>query len=550
MRHFVWFWSIIEQLISIDVASAINIKMKKLSYAAIASLFTIVAFLSVSIAHAALTPTLNLNNTTGTPTVQVTVIGADPNAPVTLYYPAAAGTGYTSINIGTTNSDGNLSTNIDSTARNISPSSQVYVSVDGAQSPQMTWPGYTGGSGLTLSQTTVALGLGQSSTVTASASVGLTLSSNSNPSVAGASISGNQITITSFAAGTTNISICASNIGCGTVYVSVQTTGSSAANISFSQTTVNMPAGQTQQVTMTGSGGYYISSNSNQAIASANINGPTLTIGGVSAGSTNINVCSTASNATTCGTVIVNVSQATNNANNTNNNGNTPTLLFGQSNVTLSIGQTQTVPISGAQLSIYYISTNSSPSAVSANVSGTNLVLTGVAYGGTNITVCAQTGGCGNVYAYVPPQSVNATNASPLPSSVQTTNSQSPTLLINGSSVSLSGGNGGVYTGIYSVQGTPVQISLNIANVVSSIPTLTNPSVAETYARLLEIGSTGLDVTALQNHLTSLGLYSGPITGKYGGLTMAAVKKYQAKLGLKQVGVVGPATLEALNRGR
>jgi len=65
----------------------------------------------------------------------------------------------------------------------------------------------------------------------------------------------------------------------------------------------------------------------------------------------------------------------------------------------------------------------------------------------------------------------------------------------------------------------------------------------------LSYGSTGADVTALQQRLASEGIYSGPITGFFGSLTEAAVKQYQGLHGLSQLGNVGPATRADLNAG-
>jgi len=68
-----------------------------------------------------------------------------------------------------------------------------------------------------------------------------------------------------------------------------------------------------------------------------------------------------------------------------------------------------------------------------------------------------------------------------------------------------------------------------------------------TFTRPMSLGSTGAEVTALQNRLISEGVYSGAVTGYYGSLTMAAVKLYQAKYGIDQLGSVGPSTRARLN---
>lgn len=65
----------------------------------------------------------------------------------------------------------------------------------------------------------------------------------------------------------------------------------------------------------------------------------------------------------------------------------------------------------------------------------------------------------------------------------------------------------------------------------------------------LAIGSSGNDVTELQNRLTTEGVYTGPITGYFGPLTGAGVKAYQLKYGIAQLGIVGPATRARLNQG-
>ncbi|HEV7121579.1 MAG TPA: glycosyl hydrolase family 18 protein [Candidatus Paceibacterota bacterium] len=68
-----------------------------------------------------------------------------------------------------------------------------------------------------------------------------------------------------------------------------------------------------------------------------------------------------------------------------------------------------------------------------------------------------------------------------------------------------------------------------------------------TFSSLLKVGSSGAEVTALQKALTAQGAYSGPITGQFGSLTQAAVKKFQAAHKIDAVGYTGPATRAALN---
>lgn len=63
----------------------------------------------------------------------------------------------------------------------------------------------------------------------------------------------------------------------------------------------------------------------------------------------------------------------------------------------------------------------------------------------------------------------------------------------------------------------------------------------------LRRGSRGSDVTELQRRLSESGHFTGPITGYFGKLTFAAVKKFQLTHKIDPIGLVGPKTRGALN---
>lgn len=68
------------------------------------------------------------------------------------------------------------------------------------------------------------------------------------------------------------------------------------------------------------------------------------------------------------------------------------------------------------------------------------------------------------------------------------------------------------------------------------------------FTQNLSLGSTGDEVTKLQERLASLGLFSVEPTGYFGPITEAAVKKFQEQNGIEVVGIVGPKTRAALNK--
>ena len=77
--------------------------------------------------------------------------------------------------------------------------------------------------------------------------------------------------------------------------------------------------------------------------------------------------------------------------------------------------------------------------------------------------------------------------------------------------------------------------------------TNTQPT-AEAPSQTLDPGATGSQVKILQTALASLGYPSGKPDGIYGTATQSAVEKFQLAKGLAEDGVVGPATLAALQR--
>jgi len=135
------------------------------------------------------------------------------------------------------------------------------------------------------------------------------------------------------------------------------------------------------------------------------------------------------------------------------------------------------------------------------------------------------------------------------------------------SSGSGSGGGGGGGSGAVNnpnsilFSQTTTSSSVTPATTQVSLPAQASPmaavttgiaAVKHTFKTALKYGLTSADVTELQNRLTAEGVYSGPITGYFGSLTLAAVKKYQEKNGIATAGQagygnVGPATRAKLN---
>jgi len=219
----------------------------------------------------------------------------------------------------------------------------------------------------TLSQTSVSLYPGQSSTVYASNfSSTLYIGNNSNSGVATVSIIGSTISIYGIISGSTTATICETNTGiCTPLYITVSGSGYSSGALSLSQTSLTLSIGQTSTVTAYNNnyGTLYVSSNSNQNVATVSVSGNIVSIYGTNTGSSTISICQSYGSVS-CGTVYVSVTGYgyTNGYNGITNN-----LGLNISSMTMSVGGS--ITISPSNYTSLYVSNNSNPGVASALVS-------------------------------------------------------------------------------------------------------------------------------------------------------------------------------------
>lgn len=354
--------------------------------------------------------------------VLITVTGGNPNSPIQLSYVPTGSTLPTTVsNFGYTDSSGNYTTTVNNSSYGLSGASQVYVSVGGSQSNSVTVTNYGGGynynygncgtygcnnnnivGGFVLSQTSVSLTVGQTNYVTASMPIynpTFYISSNSSPSVVSASISGSQVSLYGLASGSSTVTVCAYTGACGTIYVTVSGGGSGSGNVWFNPSNPTLYAGQSLAVSINSgvaygssysySTSYYISSNSNPSVVSANVVGTVLNLIANQSGTSSIVVCH--SSLSFCGTIYVTVSGSGYGGG---------SLSFSQNNVNLAVGQTSYVTAYNYNSNLY-VSTNSNPNVATVSISGSQISLYGVSVGSTNISVCGNNVQCGTLYVTV-----------------------------------------------------------------------------------------------------------------------------------------------------
>ncbi|MBU6323306.1 MAG: peptidoglycan-binding protein [Patescibacteria group bacterium] len=363
--------------------------IRTVSFPVRAALLVSIVFGFASFAFAAVPPSLSLSATGSGDNVQVNVYG-DPNSSVLLSY-TESGSGPTIVVLGSTDANGNYSSVLSSASYGLVSGTAVTAIVGGTGGPKsqtVSWPTVTSANALTLSQDAVVLSVGSSSTVTANTigSAALYVSNNSNPSIANVSISGSQATIAGVSSGSTTITLCqvGNTANCPSVYVTVEQAG--AGQLSFSQNNVTVVSGQNLPLTVSGgNGAYQILRNSNASTIQASLSGSVLTLStGASTGSSSITLCST--DMAACGVVVASAGSASSVA-----------ITFSNSAPVVSTNESATVAIYGPSGVQFYVSSNSNPSIVQANLSGTSLTLTGLAAGTSSVAVCASTGTCANL---------------------------------------------------------------------------------------------------------------------------------------------------------
>jgi len=88
----------------------------------------------------------------------------------------------------------------------------------------------------------------------------------------------------------------------------------------------------------------------------------------------------------------------------------------------------------------------------------------------------------------------------------------------------------------------PVTPTVQTSTAANTTPTTEAP------AQTLKPGDTGSQVKILQRGLATLGFSPGKPDGDYGPSTQVAVERFQVSKGLAEDGVVGPVTLNALQK--
>lgn len=145
-------------------------------------------------------------------------------------------------------------------------------------------------SSVSLSPSSLSLSIGQSNTVSILGGSASYIAVPSNSSIVSTSLSGNMLTINALSTGTASVSVCATTGGCSNLMVTVASQATSPFMIS-----IPIQIGQTMSLPLSGGNGVYTISNYNYGPFTANVQGTSLVINGVSQGAGTVNVCTSGS---------------------------------------------------------------------------------------------------------------------------------------------------------------------------------------------------------------------------------------------------------------
>lgn len=383
---------------------------------------------------------------------------------------------------------------------------------------------------LTFSQSSVTLSPGQNIAIQISGGSGsYTVFNNSsqNNAVVTTSISASTINLnTTSTTGSASITVCSTDMNaCGIINVTIGNTTSSV--VSFSQTNPTVTVAQSLNVSVYGpaSSLFYVASNSNPNTVQANLSGTTLTLLGISNGTSMINVCASTNN---CASLNVTVNS------NTSTSGK---LMMSQDSVTLAVGQSANITISGGTMPYSIVSSGNN--LVQANLNSNILTLVGLSGGSSMMNVCSAAGTCNTLSI-----TVNGTvNTSVVPFiNTATTPAVTTSSTSDCTTATKFSPSSGTACPNYVV---PTVTFTSPTNDQTSTDTT---STAYKFTKTIKMGSKGTEVTELQKKLSDLGYYKGKIDGKFGAGVDKAVKAFQKAHKLSQVGSVGPQTRALLNK--
>lgn len=179
-----------------------------------------------------------------------------------------------------------------------------------------------------------------------------------------------------------------------------------SSSFTLNQSSVSLLSGQSVVVTASVAGPFYLASNSNPSVANFSIGGNQITVVGNTTGTTNASICLVSNNGS-CASLAVTV----------NSSSAGSSIYFSQNNLSMPIGSSASVTVSGGS-GTYNVVNNSNSLSVSASLSGSLISLYAQNVSGASaITVCSTNmSACGVLNVTVGGSSASSNNLIFMPS--------------------------------------------------------------------------------------------------------------------------------------
>jgi hypothetical protein len=349
---------------------------------------------------------------------------------------------------------------------------------------------------VTFSQSSITLLVGQVLSVTVSGGTTPYTISGGQSNMFQTSLNGNIVTLSGISSGASSLNVCSAGGACATLQVTINASGAGTP-ITFSQNNLNLSVGNVTALTISGSGGYYVSTSANPDIATVQITGNTALVTALATGNNNISICQSGGQ---CAILFITVASSGSTA--------TPVPAFSQTNPTLSAGQVLNETISGGSGGNYYILANTNPTAVQLSLTGSQLTLTGLTGGSSTIAVCAAQNSCSVLTVMVTgtaPSAIYFTTTSLTPGTVGQ---------VYGGQILAAGGNGS-YTFVLTSGSLPDGLTLSSGGGINGTPTASGTNNMAITATDSSGNSTGTNFTLLINPVVP----TSPVTTAATGYT-------------------------------
>ena len=382
---------------------------------------------------------------------------------------------------------------------------------------------------LSFNQNNVTVANGQTVPVTVSGGTGVyTVLNNSNSSAITASLNGTTINLYGIGTnGTASVTICSTDMSsCGIITATIGSV--SSTGITFSQTYPTLGAGQTLSISISGgSGTYYISSNSNAAVISPNISGSTLNLYGNTTGMATITVCHQA--------------ETQRDYSNSKLYFNRRRLTLSQTSITLLLGQTLSITVSGGTAP-YNLPTINNSSIAQTSLNNNIITVTGLSAGSTNIFVCSAGGACVTLSVTVNGAGVGTGNLQPVfgQNNFSMTAGQSVSVSLSGTSGYTISNNTNSSVGSAYISGSSVVVTANSLGSDGITICQSGGSCNTLYVNVVSTnGTTGSTVNPIFNP-TTVSIMSGQNTsvGISGGASTNYYLASNSNPGAAQVSIV------------